>query len=104
METKFGDPSKPDTGLLGKLVTASRRVMTGESMFVTTFTQTGIGKGQVAFASPYPGKNPGIRSGSARRRTDLSERVLLSVPQRGTQMAIAFQRKIGVGLFGAKAS
>ena len=56
METKLGDASKQETGLIGKLIKASKRVMTGESMFVTTFTQTGRGKGQVAFASPYPGK------------------------------------------------
>lgn len=56
METKLGDPSKPDGGLLGKLMSAGKRAMTGESLFVTTFTQSGKGKGQVAFASPYPGK------------------------------------------------
>ena len=46
METKFGDPSKQQTGLLDKLMTAGKRVMTGESMFVTTFTQAGKGKGR----------------------------------------------------------
>ena len=101
MDTKFGDPSKPDSGLFGKLMTASRRVMTGESMFVTTFTQTGKSKGQVAFAAPYPGKILAVDL--AQMGCELiCQKSSFICAARGTQMAIAFQKKIGVGLFGGE--
>src|SRR5207237_1040664 len=56
MQTLFGDGSKPQQGLLGKLMSAGKRVLTGESLFMTAFTNTGQGKKHVSFASPYPGK------------------------------------------------
>jgi uncharacterized protein (AIM24 family) len=55
-EAKMGDGSKPDEGLFGKLLDAGKRVLTGESIFLTHFTNTGNGKKRVAFAAPYPGK------------------------------------------------
>ena len=56
METVFGDPSQQSQGLFGKLASAGKRMVTGESLFVTTFTNAGRGREVVAFAAPYPGK------------------------------------------------
>lgn len=54
-ETKMGDGSDPDQGLMGKLFSAGKRMVTGESLFMTHFSNEGSGKQRVAFASPYPG-------------------------------------------------
>lgn len=56
METIFGDGSSTQNGLMDKLLGAGKRVLTGESLFMTTFTNKGTGKKHVSFASPYPGK------------------------------------------------
>ena len=57
METIFGDGSQQQsTGFMGKLWGAGKRLLTGESLFMTAFTHNGTGKARVAFASPYPGK------------------------------------------------
>jgi uncharacterized protein (AIM24 family) len=55
MQTIFGDGT-PQTGFMGKLFSAGKRLLTGESLFMTAFTNQGLGKARVAFASPYPGK------------------------------------------------
>src|SRR5215203_6700916 len=56
MQTIFGDGTGQEKGFLGKLLSAGKRVLTGESLFMTAFTNTGHGKKKVLFASPYPGK------------------------------------------------
>ena len=56
METIFGDGSQQQSGFMNKLWGAGKRLLTGESLFMTAFTHTGSGKAKVAFASPYPGK------------------------------------------------
>ena len=56
METVLGDPSQRDKGLLGKALSAGKRVMTGESLFMTTFTNMSRVQAKVAFGSPYPGR------------------------------------------------
>ena len=56
METVFGDPSPLKAGILGKVLTAGKRVLTGESLFMTTFQNVASGREQVAFASPYPAR------------------------------------------------
>jgi uncharacterized protein (AIM24 family) len=55
-ETRMGDGSDPNQGLMDKLISAGTRVLTGESLFVTHFTNQGVAKQRVAFAAPYPGK------------------------------------------------
>src|SRR3954453_17612214 len=56
METIFGDGSKQTGGLMGKLFNAGKRLLVGESLFMTAYTNIGAGKKHVSFASPYPGK------------------------------------------------
>jgi uncharacterized protein (AIM24 family) len=56
MDTVFGDGSPPQGGLLGKLLGAGKRLVTGESLFTTVFTNQAAGKLKVAFAAPYPAK------------------------------------------------
>jgi uncharacterized protein (TIGR00266 family) len=101
METYFGDPSKQSSGILDKLMTAGRRVITGESMFVTTFTQTGRGKGQVGFAAPYPGKILALDLYQLGGEL-ICQKSSFICAARGIQIGIAFQKKIGVGLFGGE--
>ena len=101
METRFGDPGAPDKGFFGKLMSAGKRVMTGESLFITTFTNAGSKTEAVAFASPYPGKLLPM---------DLSEfngelicqKDSFVCAARGVQVGIAFQKKLGVGFFGGE--
>ena len=101
METQFGDPSRQQTGILDKLMTAGRRVITGESMFVTTFTQKGRGKGQVAFAAPYPGKILAVDLHQLGGEL-ICQKSSFVCAARGIQIGVAFQKKIGVGLFGGE--
>ncbi|MCB0428326.1 MAG: AIM24 family protein, partial [Mangrovimonas sp.] len=56
MESIFGDGSKQDSSFMGKILGAGKRILTGESLFMTAFYNVGIGKKNVSFASPYPGK------------------------------------------------
>lgn len=101
METKLGDQSKPDAGLLGKIMSAGKRVLTGESLFVTTFTQSGSGKGQVAFASPYPGKILAVDLHQMGGEL-ICQKDSFVCAARGVELGIAYQKKIGVGLFGGE--
>ena len=56
MDTIFGDGSNQNKGVLGKLFSAGKRLLTGESLFMTVFSNAGIGKTKVSFAAPYPGQ------------------------------------------------
>ena len=75
-EARMGDGSQPDQGLLGKLFSAGKRTMTGESLFMTHFTHRGGGKAHVAFAAPFPGENHPPGPGAAGRGDPLPERVV----------------------------
>ena len=55
-EAKMGDGSEPDKGFFGKMLNAGKRAVSGESIFMTHFTHSGVGKSHVAFSAPYPGK------------------------------------------------
>ena len=76
MDTIFGDGSNQDSGVLGKLFSAGKRLLTGESLFMTAFLNIGQHKKQVSFASPYPGKIVAHRSLGKRRKIHLPERRL----------------------------
>ena len=101
METVFGDPSQQQQGFLGKLMTAGKRALTGESLFMTTFTCTGPGRQHVAFAAPYPGKILPIDLPQVGGELICQKDSFLCAA-RGVQIGIAFQKKIGVGLFGGE--
>lgn len=102
MQTVLGDPSaQQQTGFLGKVLTAGKRALTGESLFMTTFTATGTGREQVAFASPYPGKIIPVHLDQFGGELICQKDSFLCAA-RGVQIGIAFQRKLGVGLFGGE--
>ena len=100
METVLGDASG-EKGLLGKLFDAGKRMVTGESLFLTTF---GNGAGQrerVSFAAPYPGKIIPLHVDELGGEV-LCQKSAFLCAARGTQVGIAFQKRIGVGLFGGE--
>jgi uncharacterized protein (TIGR00266 family) len=102
LETIFGDGSGAGgSGLMGKLFSAGRRVLTGESLFMTTFTNTGIGKKRVSFAAPYPGKIIPINLSEYNGKVICQKDSFLAAAK-GVSIGIEFQRKIGVGFFGGE--
>ncbi len=104
METVFGDgstQSQQRSGVMGALLGAGKRLLTGESLFMTVFTNQGAGKQQVAFAAPYPGKILAMDLSQIGGELICQKDSFLCAA-RGVSMGIAFQRKIGVGLFGGE--
>jgi uncharacterized protein (TIGR00266 family) len=100
-ETKMGDGSTPDTGFMGKLMAVGKRALTGESLFMTHFTNRGAGKKHVAFAAPYPGTVVPIDL-SALGGELLCEKDAFLCAALGTSVGIAFNKKFGAGLFGGE--
>lgn len=100
-ETKLGDGSKPDAGFLSKLGGVARRAITGESLFMTHFTNRGQGKKHVAFGAPYPGKIIAIDLDEANGEL-LCQKDSFLCAALGTEISIAFNRKLGAGLFGGE--
>jgi uncharacterized protein (TIGR00266 family) len=101
METVFGDPSKQQGGFLGKVMSAGKRLLTGESLFMTTFYNAGSAREVVAFASPYPGKILPMHLDELGGEL-ICQKDAFVCAARGVQIGIAFQKKIGVGLFGGE--
>jgi uncharacterized protein (TIGR00266 family) len=102
METVFGDGSHQQrSGVMGALLGAGKRLITGESLFMTVFTNQGSGKQQVAFAAPYPGKILAMDLKQLGGQLICQKDSFLCAA-RGVAIGIAFQRKIGVGLFGGE--
>ncbi len=100
MQTVFGDPSKNQT-LMGKLFDAGKRMLTGESLFLTTFAASGNKREQVAFAAPYPGKIIPMHLDELGGELICQKDAFLCAA-RGVQIGIAFQKKIMTGLFGGE--
>ena len=100
METVFGDPSKQQ-GFLGKLLDAGKRMVTGESLFLTTFGNTGQERARVSFAAPYPGKIIPLHLDQLGREIICQKDAFLCAA-RGVHIGIAFQKKILTGLFGGE--
>ncbi len=100
METRFGDPSQ-NQGLLGKVLSAGKRVLTGESLFMTTFTGQGPGKERIAFAAPYPGKILSMDLAQLGGEL-LCQKDSFLCAVRGVTIGIAFTKRIGAGLFGGE--
>jgi uncharacterized protein (TIGR00266 family) len=103
LETVFGDGSQSQgSGLMGALMGAGRRLLTGESLFMTVFTNTsGAGRQRVAFAAPYAGKIIPMDLASIGGELICQKDSFLCAA-RGVSIGIAFQKKIGVGLFGGE--
>lgn len=102
METLFGDGSKQNSGsLLGKLLNAGKRVLVGENLFMTAFTNIGQGKKHVSFASPYPGKIITLNLQQLGNRIICQKDAFLCAAK-GVSIDIEFQRKLGTGLFGGE--
>lgn len=101
MQTIFGDGSKPQQGFLGKLMSAGKRVLTGESLFMTTFTNMGQGKKRVSFASPYPGKIIAMDLMEMGGKL-IAQKDSFLCAAKGVTVGIEFQRKLGTGLFGGE--
>jgi uncharacterized protein (TIGR00266 family) len=103
MDTVFGDGAHGGQGggLMDKLFSAGRRVITGESLFTTVYTHNGSGKAKVAFAAPYPGTVLGLRLSEHGGRLICQKDSFLA-GARGVSLGIAFQRKILTGLFGGE--
>ena len=101
-ETKMGDGSEPEQGFFGKMLSAGKRVMTGESIFMTHFTHRGTGKSHVAFAAPYPGKIIPIDLSTIPGNDLICQKDAFLCAALGTKVTITFNKKIGVGLFGGE--
>ena len=101
METIFGDGSKAPGGVLDALWGAGKRILTGESLFMTVFSSSGPGKQKVAFGAPYPGKIIAMDLRAIGGHLVCQKDSFLCAA-RGVEIGIAFQRKIGVGLFGGE--
>ena len=102
MQTIFGDGTGQERGFLGKLWSAGKRVLTGESLFMTAFTNAAPqGKKRVTFASPYPGKIiPFDLSELGGKMICQKDSFLCAA--KGVSVGIEFQRKLGTGLFGGE--
>jgi uncharacterized protein (TIGR00266 family) len=102
METIFGDGSKQQSGgFFGKLLSAGKRLLTGESLFMTAFTNTGSGKKKVSFASPYPGKIIALDLATLGGKIVCQKDSFLCAAK-GVSVGIELQRKLGTGLFGGE--
>jgi uncharacterized protein (TIGR00266 family) len=101
MNTIFGDGSNKETGLLGKLFSAGKRVLTGENLFMTAFTNTGYLKKHVSFSAPYPGKIIPIDLTMYNERLICQKDSFLCAAK-GVSIGIEFTKKLGVGFFGGE--
>ncbi len=100
-EAKMGDGSQPDSGFFGKLMSAGQRVLTGESVFMTHFTNSGAAKRRVSFAAPYPGKIVPIDLSKVSGELLCQKDAFLCAAM-GTEVGIAFTKRLGVGFFGGE--
>jgi uncharacterized protein (TIGR00266 family) len=101
-DTKMGDGSEPDQGFMGKLFSAGKRAITGESLFMTHFTNTGQGKQHVGFSSPYPGSIIPVNMANLPGGGILCQKDAFLAAALGTKIDIAFNRKLGAGFFGGE--
>jgi len=100
-EAKMGDGSEAGKGVIGKLLGAGKRVLTGESIFMTHFTNTGNGKKSAAFAAPYPGKIIPVDMSKINGHLLCQKDAFLCAAY-GTKIGIAFTQRMGTGFFGGE--
>jgi len=101
MQTIFGDGSKQQQGFFGKLMSAGKRILTGESLFMTAFTNMGQSKKRVSFASPYPGKIIPLDLSTMGGKV-IAQKDSFLAAAKGVAVGIEFQRRLGTGLFGGE--
>jgi uncharacterized protein (TIGR00266 family) len=102
METVFGDGSSQQrSGFLGALMGAGKRLLTGESLFMTVFLNRSTAKRRVAFGAPYPGRIVPLHLAELGGEL-IAQKDSFLAAAKGVSIGIAFQRKIGVGLFGGE--
>jgi uncharacterized protein (TIGR00266 family) len=100
-ESKMGDGSEPEKGFFGKLFSAGKRALTGESVFMTHFTNRGGAKSRVAFAAPYPGQI--VPLDLSKMGGDLiCQKDSFLCAALGTKVSITFNQKLGAGFFGGE--
>jgi uncharacterized protein (TIGR00266 family) len=101
METIFGDGSAPQSGFLGALMGAGKRLLTGESLFMTVFLNRSSQKRRLAFGAPYPGKIVPVHLAELGGEL-IAQKDSFLAAAKGVSVGIAFQRRLGVGLFGGE--
>jgi uncharacterized protein (TIGR00266 family) len=101
METVFGDGSQQQSGFLGALMGAGKRLLTGESLFMTVFINKSGRKKRLAFGAPYPGKILAIHLAEIGGEL-IAQKDSFLAAAKGVSIGIAFQRKLGAGLFGGE--
>ncbi len=99
--SRTGDGSKPEQGFFGKVLDMGKRAITGESLFITHFTNSGSGKKEVSFAAPYPGKIIALNLGDMGGELICQKDAFLCAAH-GTEISIAFNKKLGSGFFGGE--
>ena len=100
-EAKMGDGSQPDQGIFGKLLDVGKRVLTGESIFLTHFTNEGQGRKEVSFAAPYPGSIIPLDLSTVQGKI-LCQKDAFLCAAKGTEVSIAFNKRLGAGFFGGE--
>lgn len=100
MNTIFGDGNR-NQGIMSKLFSAGKRVLTGESLFMTTYTQRGTAKAKATFAAPYPGKIISMDLSEMNGKVICQKEAFLCAAQ-GVSIGIEFQKRLGVGFFGGE--
>jgi uncharacterized protein (TIGR00266 family) len=101
METVFGDGSQQTKGFMNALLGAGKRLVTGESLFITVFWNRAQSKKRVAFGAPYPGKIIAVRLSELGGEL-IAQKDSFLAAAKGVSLGIAFQRRLGVGLFGGE--
>ena len=101
MHTIFGDGSQQNSGFLGSLLGAGKRLLTGESLFMTVFLNGSASKKKVAFAAPHPGKIIPVKLGEVGGEL-IAQKDAFLCAAKGVSVGIAFQKRIGAGLFGGE--
>ncbi len=101
-ETKMGDGSEVNESLLGKVFGAGKRVITGESIFMTHFTNKDYSKKKIAFAAPYPGKIIALELSELPQKQFTCQKDAFLCAALGTKLNITFNKRFGSGLFGGE--
>src|SRR5881394_832633 len=101
METIFGDGSQQNSGFLGSLMSAGKRLVTGESLFMTVFQNRGQGKKHVAFGAPYPGKIIPVHLSELGGEL-LAQKDAFLCAAKGVSLGVAFTKRFGAGFFGGE--